>query len=59
VDRSTILWAIVVFFGATVLFGVISNATENESAGLRVGLEAVAGLVLIGVLVVIVNRTRQ
>jgi MYXO-CTERM domain-containing protein len=59
VDRNTILWAVVVFFGATVLFGAIANATEDESAGVRVGLEAVAGLALIGLLVLIVRRTRR
>jgi MYXO-CTERM domain-containing protein len=59
VDRSTILWAVVVFFGATVLFGAIANATEDEPAGVRVGLQSVAGLALIGVLVLIVRRTRR
>jgi uncharacterized membrane protein YhiD involved in acid resistance len=59
VDRSTVLWTLVVFFGASVLFGVISNVTEDESTGLRVGLQAIAGLALIGALVVIVRNTRQ
>jgi hypothetical protein len=59
VDRSTVLWTLVVFFGASVLFGAISNATEDESTGLRVGLQAIAGLALIGALVVIVRNTRR
>jgi hypothetical protein len=59
VDRDTVLWTLVVFFGATVLFGVIANATEDESAGLRIGLQAVAGAILIGVLIVLVRRTRR
>jgi MYXO-CTERM domain-containing protein len=59
VDRNTVLWTIVVFFGATVLFGAISNATEDESTALRIGLEAVAGVALIGVLALIVRRTRR
>ena len=58
-DRSTLLWTLVVFFGASVLFGVIANATEGESAALRIGLEAIAGLALIGLLVLIVRRTRE
>ena len=58
-DRSTVLWTLVVFFGASVLFGAISNVTEDESTGLRVGLQAVAGLALIGALIVIVRRTRE
>ena len=53
------LWTLVVFFGASVLFGVISNATEDESTAVRLGLEAVAGLALIGLLVVVVRQTRK
>jgi len=59
VERTSLLWTLVVFFGASVLFGVIANATEGESTGLRIALEAVAGLALIGLLVVIVRRMRE
>ena len=58
-DRNTLLWTIVVFFGASVLFGAISNATEDESTALRIGLQAIAGVALIGLLVLIVRRTRK
>jgi MYXO-CTERM domain-containing protein len=59
VDRNTVLWTIVVFFGATVLFGAIGNATEDESSGVRIGLQALAGLLLVAGLVVYVRRTRK
>jgi hypothetical protein len=59
VERNTLLWTLVVFFGASVLFGAIANATEDEPTGLRVGLEAVAAVALIGVLVLIVRSTRR
>jgi len=59
VDRNTLLWTLVVFFGASVLFGAIANATEDESTALRVGLQVVAGVALIGLLVVIVRKTRR
>jgi hypothetical protein len=59
VERSTVLWTLVVFFGASVVFGAIANATDDESAGLRVGLQAVAGIALIGLLFLIVRRTRR
>ena len=58
-DRNTLLWTIVVFFGATVVFGAIGNATEDESALVRIGLQALAGLLLIGVLVAVMRRQRQ
>ena len=53
------LWTIVVFFGATVLFGLIGSATEDESAVVRIGLQALVGLVLIGALVLFVRRSRR
>ena len=53
------LWVLVVFFGASVMSGVIGNATEDESDGVRIGLQVVAGLVLIGALVIYVRRQRQ
>jgi hypothetical protein len=59
VDRNSVLWAIVVFFGSAVVFGAIGNATEDESAALRVGLQAVAGIVIVGVIVVVLRRNRQ
>ena len=58
-ERNTVLWTLVVFFGASVMFGVIGNATEDESDGVRIGLQAVAGVVLIGALVIYVRRQRQ
>jgi hypothetical protein len=59
VERQTLLWTLVVFFGASVLFGIIGNATEDESDGVRIGLQAGAGLVLIGALVIYVRRQRR
>ena len=55
-DRNSILWALVVFFGGTVVFGLIRNATEDQPVGVSLGLQAVAALVLIGAIVLIVGR---
>jgi hypothetical protein len=59
VDRNTLLWALVVFFGASVLFGAIGNLTEGESDILRIGLQVLAGLLVVGLLVAYVRRQRQ
>jgi hypothetical protein len=59
VDRNTVLWTIVVFFGATVLFGVIGNVTEGESDALRIGLQALAALIVIGAIFLFTRRTRR
>ncbi len=57
-DRNTVLWVLVVFFGASVMFGLIGNATEDESDAVRIGIQAGAGLLLIGAIVVYVRRQR-
>lgn len=54
-DRNTVLWTLTVFFGATVAFGIIRNATEDQSAGVTIGLQAVAMLLIIGVVVAVVR----
>ena len=53
------LWTLVVFFGATVLFGAIGTLTEDESDVLRIGLQALAGLLVVVALVVYVRKQRQ
>ena len=58
-DRNTLLWTIVVFFGATVIFGAIANATDDEGAGVRIGLQAVVGLIFVALLVAYVRRMRR
>jgi multidrug transporter EmrE-like cation transporter len=48
VDRSTLLWTLVVFFGASIAFRAIRRATEDEPIGvsLLIGLGALAVMVL-------------
>jgi membrane protein DedA with SNARE-associated domain len=58
VDRDSVLWTIVVFFGASILFAAIRNATEDESTGVSLAVQLVAGLVLVAAIVVFVRRRR-
>ena len=55
-DRNTLLWSLTAFFGATVAFGLIRNATEGESLWLSLGLQAVALAAIVAVMVVVVRR---
>jgi hypothetical protein len=57
-DRTALLWTVVVFFGASIVFSTIRNATEDESVGVTLGLEVLAGLVVIGAIVLIMRRRR-
>ena len=56
VDRNTALWALVLFFGASIMFAAIKNATEDEGAGVALAAQAAAGLLLVGAIVLFVRR---
>ena len=57
-DRNALLWTLVVFFGASLLFSVIRDATKDEGVAVTLVLELVAGVALVGAIVLIVRRRR-
>ena len=57
-NRDTVLWTLVLFFGASVMFGAIRKATEDEGTGVALAAQAAAGLLLIGAIVVYMRRRR-
>jgi len=54
--RTTLLWTLVLFFGASLVFSAIQRATEGESVALTLGLEVIALAVIIGGVVLVVRR---
>jgi hypothetical protein len=56
VDRNTVLWTLVVFFGASLMFATIRDATRGEGIGVALVAQLAAGLLLIGAIVVYVRR---
>jgi MYXO-CTERM domain-containing protein len=58
VNRNTLLWTLVVFFGASIMFGAIGNATSDESDGVRLAAQLGAGLLLVGAIVLFMRRRR-
>ncbi len=52
------MWTLVAFFGATVGFGLIREATKGESKGVMFGAQA-AALVVVIVVLVLVFRERE
>jgi hypothetical protein len=58
VNRETVLWTLVLFFGASIMFGAIRNATEDEGAGLSLVIQLGAGLLLIGAVILFVRRRK-
>ena len=41
------------------MFATIKNATEDESVGVALGAQVLAGLLLVGAVIVFVRRSRQ
>jgi hypothetical protein len=58
VDRNTMLWTLVAFFGASIMFGAIANATSDEAAGVRLAAQVAAGALLVGAIVLFLRRRR-
>jgi hypothetical protein len=58
VDRTTVLWCITVFFGASIAFQVIKSLTEDSSDGVSLGLQAVALALMIAGIVLVVRKRR-
>jgi hypothetical protein len=56
VDRDTVLWTLVLFFGASIMFAAIREATKDGGTGLSLALQLVAGLVLVGAIVLFLRR---
>ncbi len=55
VDRDTILWSIVAFFGATVAFQAIQDALADEGALVTIAAEVAALAAIVALIVVIVR----
>jgi hypothetical protein len=58
VERNTWIWALVVFFGASIMFATIRDATRDEGPGVQLLAQLGAGALLVGALVVFMRRRR-
>jgi hypothetical protein len=52
------LWTLVVFFGASILFAALGKATQDEGAGVTLAVQLVAGLIVVGGIVLYLRRRR-
>ncbi len=57
-DRNALLWTLVLFFGCSLVFGALRNATEGEPLGLRLGVQVAALALIIAAVVAVVKRRR-
>ena len=58
VDRDTVLWTLVVFFGASVMFGLIRQASEDDGIGVSLLAQFAAGALLV-VFIALYMRSRK
>ena len=57
-DRNAVIWTLAAFFGASVAFRAIQDATEDEGILVTIGLEVAALGAIVGLIVVLVRRQR-
>ncbi len=50
------LWAIVVFFGASLMFSAIRDASSDEGIGISLAAQLVAGVLLVAFIVLLMRR---
>ena len=55
-NRDTVIWTLVLFFGASIMFGAIREVTKDEGTGLSLAVQLAAGLLLVGAVVVFMRR---
>jgi Co/Zn/Cd efflux system component len=56
VERNTLLWTLVVFFGASIAFRAIRRATEDEPLGVSLLLGVAALGVMVAVITLAIRR---
>jgi Ca2+/H+ antiporter len=57
-ERNSILWALVLFFGASLVFGGLRRLTEDEPAGIVVGVQLGALILIVAIVTLVVRRLR-
>ena len=57
-DRNTLLWTMVVFFGASLMFSMIRDASDEDGLGVSLAAQVGAGLLLVAFIVLIMRRRR-
>lgn len=54
-DRTTLLWTITLFFGASLLFRLLHQATADSPTGVRIAVQFAALAVLLAGVVLFVR----
>jgi hypothetical protein len=54
-ERSTLLWTLVVFFGASIAFGAVRDLTDGESTAVVVLAQVALLAIIVGAIVLFVR----
>jgi hypothetical protein len=57
-NRNTALWTLVLFFGASIVFGALRRLTEDESTGVVIAVQVGALALIVGAVVIVFRRLR-
>ncbi len=57
-DRNSLLWVLVAFFGASVVFAGLRRLTEDESTATTVAVQVAALALIVGIVVAVVRLRR-
>ena len=55
-DRTSLLWVLVLFFGTALIFGGLRQLTEDESAGVTIAAQVGALALIVAALTLWVRR---
>jgi hypothetical protein len=58
-DRTMLFWTLALFFGSSIAFRAIQDATEDSPLLVTFGLEAALLAVVVTAIVIVVKRGRQ
>jgi hypothetical protein len=56
VNKDTVLWTLVVFFGASIAFAAVRNATSDEGTGIALLAQLGVGALIVAAIVLVVRR---
>lgn len=57
-DRTTLLWVMVLFFGSSLVFIGLRRLTEDQPPGVIIGVQVGALLLFLGAILLVVRRLR-
>lgn len=54
-SRQTLLWTLVVFFGASLAFNAVQDLTADEPIGVTIAVEVAVLAAIVGLIVLVVR----